>query len=260
MLPADWQVRFVEMVRGAAPLEGTWFAGGQGLSPVEQIGVYRDQFRMRLGESLSAELPGLSALVGEPVSALIEAFLLDHPPSSWSLDHAARPFAGWLRDRGAPEEQVEMAALDRAVAECFLAADAEPVPLEALHPDAVFRLAPSARRLRLRFDVHRFRSEALSALPTAPPPAPPRAPPHGGDWRLLLYRAEDGPRHWELDPATDAVLGAFEAGATVAEAVEAALAVGPEAAAGLGALFHGIATRRALDSRAGGDIARENLR
>ena len=61
MLPADWQVRFVEMVRGAAPLEGTWFAGGQGLSPVEQIGVYRDQFRMRLGESLSAELPGLDS-------------------------------------------------------------------------------------------------------------------------------------------------------------------------------------------------------
>ena len=190
------------------------------------------------------------------MSALIEAFLLDHPPSSWSLDHAARPFAGWLRDRGAPEEQVEMAALDRAVAECFLAADAEPVPLEALHPDAVFRLAPSARRLRLRFDVHRFRSEALSALPTAPPPAAP----HAGDWRLLLYRAEDGPRHWELDPATDAVLGAFEAGATVAEAVEAALAVGPEAAEGLGALFHAIATRRALDSRDRWDIARENLR
>lgn len=238
MLPADWQRQMVEMVRGAAPLDGAWFAGGPSLSPLEQIGVYREQFRMRLTEALRAELPGLVALVGEGVEALFEAFLLDHPPVSWSLDHAAQPFAGWLAGRGAPPEQVDMATLDGAVSACFLAADAAPAPPEALSPDRRLVLAPSARLLRLRADLHRFRAAALSGqIPTAPRPEA---------WPLLIYRAEHGPRHWELDPPTDAALSVFARCGTALEAAEAALAAAPEAAATLGAVFHEIAARRVL--------------
>lgn len=238
MLPADWQARVVEMIRGAAPLDGAWFRGSAALSPEEQIGVYREQFTLRLTEALDAELAGLRGLLGDGLDGLFEAYLLDHPPRSWSLDHAADRFPAWLEAQEAPAEQVEMARLDLAVSALFLAADApvaSPADLSAGRP---LTLAPSTRRLRLGWDVHRHRSETLQGRP-APAPRP-------GDWRLLLYRTEDGPRHWELDPATDAALGAFARGCTVEEAVDAALTEAPEAAPTLGALFREIAARRVL--------------
>ena len=64
VLPPDWQARMVAMIRGAEPLEPDWFTGGPVLGPAEQIGVYRDQYRLRMWNTLVDEVPGTLALLG----------------------------------------------------------------------------------------------------------------------------------------------------------------------------------------------------
>lgn len=237
MLPPDWQARMVDMIRGAAPLDGGWFAGGPALAPLEQIGVYREQFQLRLRDALLGELPGLSALMGEALDALFEPFLVDHPPDSWSLDHAARPFAGWLAARGAPQAQVDMARLEAAVMAGFSAADPAPLDLAALSPSTRLTLSPPVTVLALGWSVHRYRADAL--VGRDPAPLQP------GLYHLAVYRLDHEVRHWELSPLQRALLQAFSPGATLEGAIEAALAQVPEPD-GLGPAFHEIAARRIL--------------
>ena len=63
-LPDDWRETFVEMVQGKRPLEADWFTGGPALSPMEQIEVYKNQYRLRLYDALVEEVPGLAHLLG----------------------------------------------------------------------------------------------------------------------------------------------------------------------------------------------------
>lgn len=238
MRPPDWQRRMVEMIRGAAPLDGSWFAGGPWLDPSAQIGVYREQFHLRMSEALDGELPGLRALMGEALDGLYEAFLADHPPSSWSIDHLARPLADWLAAREADQCQVDMARLDAAVMACFAAADSAPLETSMLQADSVLTLAPAARLLELSWDVHRLRSEALQGqVYMAPAPAP---------CTLALYRQRHEVRHWETSPLEHALLSAFSQPTSLAEAAARALAAHPQAAEALGRAFHEIARRGLL--------------
>jgi len=238
MRPPDWQRRMVEMIRGAAPLDGSWFAGCPWLDPLEQIGVYRQQFQLRLSEALDGELPGLRALMGEALNELYEAFLADHPPSSWSIDHVARPFADWLEARGADPCQVDMARLDAAVMACFAAADSTVLETSMLQADSVLVLSPSTRLLALRWDVHRLRSAALEGqVYMAPRPTP---------CTLALYRQGQEVRHWETSALQHGLLSSFVEPTSLALAAERALATQPEAASAIGAAFHEIARRGLL--------------
>ena len=56
-LPPDWQGSLLEMIRGAAPLNGALFAGSETLSGEEQVGVYAQQFRLRIRPALHQGRP-----------------------------------------------------------------------------------------------------------------------------------------------------------------------------------------------------------
>lgn len=209
----------VEMIRGAAPLDGAWFAGGPVLGPTEQIGVYRDQYRMRLGDALLEELPGWCAMVDEPQRGrVVEAYLAAHPSRTWTLNRVADAFAGWLEGGGAPVAQVEMARLDLAVQRGFEAAAGRPLRPEDLAEVPPLRLQPHARLLRFTHDVHRLRAAALAG--EAPPPLTQ------GDFPLVIFRRGLQMRHWELPLGAWALLDGIARGLAVEAAVERALAEG----------------------------------
>ena len=224
------------MIRGAAPLDGAWFGGSATLSPEAQIAIYREQYELRLPEAVRGEVPGLAALVGDEIDALIASYLQDHPPTSWSLDHVAHALPGWLEARGAPRVQVDMARLDAAVMAGFTAADAP-----ALAPTDLggrLRLRPSTVLLALATNVAALR-EAL--LCDHPPPDIQE-----GAFFVVIYRAELAMRHWLVPPALYALLDAWTEDATVAEVLARTLDRHPDAGPFLELWFKEIGQRQIL--------------
>lgn len=216
-LPADFTARMVEMIRGAAPADDAWFAGGPILSPAEQLEVYREQYRLRMWDALWEEIPGVRHLLGDGLDDVVWGYLADCPPRTWTLGDIADRLADWLAARGAPEAHVDMARLDRAVMKGFVAADGVTPTAEALATMPPLRLQPHVTLLRLRANVHEVRSAVVSG---APPPALA-----AGDFPVVIFRRDLRMRHAEVEPGAFAVLEALSGGATVDRAVEAALAV-----------------------------------
>lgn len=232
-LPADWQTRMVDMIRGAAPLDGTWFTGGPALSPQAQIAVYREQYRLRLFDAVVIEAPGLAKLLGVAMNGdapdpawlsdvdgpgLIHDYIADCPSRSWTLDRVADALADWLRDRGARVELVEMARLDHAVQRGFAAAEGMPLRAEDLSRMPRLALQPHVSLLRNRTNVHRVRSALLSG--DAPPDLVP------GDFPLVIFRRGVRMRHWEIPLGSWGILCGIQDGLEVGSAIERAFARG----------------------------------
>ena len=203
-LPPDWQRSLLEMIRGAAPLDGALFAGSQTLSGEQQLGVYAQQFRLRVQPALHQDAPGLAALLGPEIEPLFAQYLQDCPPRSWSLDHLADRLEGWLAGRGAPLAHQEMARLDHAVQEIFFAA--EPLPLDpaALGGMPELVTSPAVQLLTLQHSVHHFRAQALGG--EQPDPLVQ------GPFHVIVYRKARRVRHLEVEPACLALLQHIELG------------------------------------------------
>ncbi len=247
MLPADWQARMVEMIRGAAPLSGAWFAPGPWLDPEAQIGVYRQQFQMRMSDALDGELPGLRALMGEALDPLYEAFLLAHPPDSWSLDHLARPFADWLEAQGADRCHVDMARLDAAVMRAFTAEDPRPLEVSQLHPALRLELSPSTVLLELGFSVHLARASIVQGQIQLAPVERACA--------IAVYRQGLEVRHWEPGSLEEALLRAFTTPTSLEAGLSQALSLLPTHATAVGPALHAIAARQLLRAAADSEEA-----
>ncbi len=220
-LPEDWRAQLMAMIRGLSPLDGALFSGGPGLSPLQQIGVYREQHVLRHRAALRANLPGLTALWGEHADAQLDRYVQDHPSTSWTLERLGEPMLVWLEAQDAPQEDQALAAVDLAVLQVFHAPAPRPLDPSTLTTARLGR-SPTARRLRLPLDAHRWRAQALSG--ETPPPMT------ACDARVVVYRHEQRVRHIELPAAADALLAALEpeAGLTVSEAIDAALRSGAD--------------------------------
>ena len=224
-LPTDWQERFVAQIAGRAPLDGTLFSGGPTLSPLAQVGIYRDQYRLRLTEAIRDDLRGLGSLLGrDALDPLIEAFLLAHPSRSWSLSAASRPFADWYATREPAVHLLEMARIDLAVQHGFTAASGQALTLADLVGVPDLALAPHATLLWNTTNVHQLRSALLGGR-DAPALERQEVP-------LVLYRQDLAMRHLELEPGAWQILQEIAEGASLIDAIEAAVrsgAIAPEA-------------------------------
>ena len=192
----------VEQIRGAQPVAGDWFSGGPGLSPSDQIEVYREQFRLRLVDAVVEELPGLCHLLGEAREELLWAYLQDHPPHTWTLNRVADAMPSWLDARGAPGAQVQMATLDLLVSAGFEAAAPRPLEPASLLGAPCLRRTPPTGLLRLRWSVHHTRSAVVSG--SAPPPLEP------GEWHLVVFRRGLRMRHLEIEAPLWRILAALD--------------------------------------------------
>lgn len=221
-LPPDWQSRMVEMIRGATPVDDSWFAGGPVCTPQEQIEIYVRQYRLRLYRSLLDEIPGLAGLLGDSDEgeALLRRYLMAHPSGSWTLNRVADRLADWLAEQpGVPVHHVEMAQLDRAVQQGFEARSGEPLDPARLAQMPALRLQPHVTLLRLTHNVH-----ALRATPRREGVEPPAL--ESGDYPLVVFRRGIKMRHWVMPLGAWSVLREIDRGHTVPEALEAVFAKG----------------------------------
>ena len=182
----------VDAIRGAAPPDPSWFRGGPVLGPAAQIGIYQEQFRLRFLDAVRVEIPGLAHLLGEDAETLIFDYLAAHPPNCWTLNRVADPLVGWLRSRGAPTEQIEMASLDHAVSAGFEAAEGQTPRPEALAGMPALTLQPHVHLLEVRHDVHAYRSAVIAG--EAGPRPPRRGPLAPGGLPARLQDAPSGRR------------------------------------------------------------------
>lgn len=241
-LPPDWRERTLDMIRRAAELDGSWFTGGPRCSPVEQIEIYRTQYRLRLYDALLVEVPGLSHLLGdERREEVLLGFLYAHPSSAWTLNRVADGLGDWLASQpGARPEWVEMARLDWAVQHAFESADQEALEPAALVGVPGLRLQPHVHLLRLSYNVHEIRSAVLTGG------TPPEVA--AGDHPVVVYRAGHQVRHWVVPLGMWGILKAIGEGRTLPEALDAVFVAGwaspEELTEHVGDWFHDMATLR----------------
>lgn len=204
--------RAAEEVRGLlADLPGLPAAGG--------ARVYAEMYAARLEEALAADFPALAAAAGpEAFGALARRYAAAFPPDDPDLGRFGRHLPRFLAS-GAPPglraDAADLAALEWARSESFLAADVLPAGAGALaaagegFPRARLELVPALRALRLDHDPRAVLEAALAGA-AVPPPAP-------GPVHLAIWRRGFEVVHAALDRDEAAALAAARAGATLGE-------------------------------------------
>ena len=128
------------------------------LSPKARIEIYAEMYWLRMRDTLRVSFPAVHSALGDhDFDALVADFLRQHPSTHHSLDRLGVPFAAFLRT-GHPE-QADVAALEWARAESFIALDGPVVPFSELQSipaeswgELSLKAHPSVRVLELERD------------------------------------------------------------------------------------------------------------
>lgn len=219
VLPDDWRDQVTAMIARRAPLDGAMFRGGPVLTPVEQIGVYRRQYELRLYDALEEEIRGLVHLLGPRTKAVLWAYLDAHPSRSWTLNHVADALIPWLEAREVDVAELEMARVDRAVQRGFDAAPGVLLTPEHLQELPDLRLQAHVTLIRLTTNVHAVRSAALGEREIPPLTRDLDVP-------LVVFRNGLRMRHWELAPGAWHVLDQLRQGASTLDALTSVVEAG----------------------------------
>jgi hypothetical protein len=204
-----------------------------GIPPALRLAIYRNNLHEGFIKALALAFPVIERLVGEAYfRQLALEFLHAHPSRAGNLHHIGAPLEPFLRQRFAHTEYAylcDIAALEWAYQEAFIAADAEalsPVALrgiDALGCERVrFGLHPSCGLVRSDYPIVRIwranrpesQSDEIIDLRS------------GGDNVLVLRTAECIELH-RLSAGELALLSAFARGETLGDAYDAARAADP---------------------------------
>ena len=115
------------------------------------LAVYQNNYRAQLVGCLEQAFPTLRRWVGEELFLVASIRHIDnYPPHAWTLDAYPEWFYRTLKSEFPHNPDVhELAWIEWALSEAFVAADAQPLPMEALAgldwDTAVLQLTPSLR-------------------------------------------------------------------------------------------------------------------
>jgi hypothetical protein len=162
------------------------------LSSRERVDIYTRQYPARMHDALAEDFPCLVHALGHSrFDALVPAYARAHPSEHHDLGQFGRRLVSYLRRRARTlprADLADLAALEWARAQCFLAADAGPVGREALAalppeaiPHARLLLIPGLAVLDASYDVLPL-WKALDEGRRAPKPRAAR-PSHTVVWR-----------------------------------------------------------------------------
>lgn len=121
------------------------------LGPATGLTIYQNNYRTQLVDCLRTSYPQLHKRMGEREFLAAAISHIDaHPPHAWTLDAYATGFEQTLIQRHPDNPDLhELAWIELALAEAFVAADAEPVSLAMLQTidwdHARLRMTPALR-------------------------------------------------------------------------------------------------------------------
>jgi len=196
-----------------------------------RFAAYRTNVVASLVGTLEAAFPATATHAGQANFRFAASrFALAQPPREARLLAYGADFPAWLANFRPAQEKpwlAELARLEWARNEALFAADAEPLlaaALASLPPEQVpglrFALHPSVRLLTSDFPLLDLWSAAQADDVAAAEPA-------RGCHHILIQRPAFAVQQFALDAGAQALLAAFAAGATLAEAAETALAAAP---------------------------------
>lgn len=137
----------------------------------ERLALVRGMYWLRQGLALERSFPRLLEHMGlERFRAVGRRYLALCPSTSFDVERVGDALPRWLRSIDRVVE-ADIAAIERASWQSFVAPDEDLWPLEALPADFPHRTFPLARHVRL-LDVA---AEAIAAFPDLPRPAGPTA-------------------------------------------------------------------------------------
>lgn len=195
----------------------------------DRLDIYRNNLREGFIKALAIGFPVIEKLVGvEFFRRLALDFLIAHPSRSGDLHPIGAPFARFLQARFANTEYAyfaDVAALEWAHQQVLIAADAQPIALDALaavnpadYENLRFELHPAAALVRSAFPIIRI-WQANQPDASADDQIDLAA---DGD-NVLVLRAADWIELHSLPAGDFAALEALAAGASLGAALECAL-------------------------------------
>lgn len=222
---------------------GQHLAPGPVLSAAQGMAIYNQQYWWRLFITLQEHYPTLVHLFGftDFNAQIAEPYLLQYPPSDWSLIPLGWELPSWLEETYREEDRplvLQAASLDEAYQRLFHAPTCPSIVLP-LPPSQRITLQPFIALFALDADFFTFRKQLLAQEPsyweTDDFPPLTKKP----CW-FALFRGPRGLRHEPLSQAQYLLLHAFQTGATLSEAcglLEANNSLLEEAIAHIGAWF-----------------------
>jgi hypothetical protein len=214
------------------------------LSSFERLEIYNRQYWFRLFSSFEEDFPGLKSIVGsQRFEKLMRAYLEAHPSRSFTLRNLGSSVVGWLEENPqftAPftADAVGMAALEWAHIEAFDSEQRTPLAasdIDGLDDHSRLELQPYLRLVQAPSAV----DDALIAIRDRSQGAGSQASnavgihlvrrtrslkPVPGHIYLAVHRFEDSVYYKRLAREDYRLLRAFDRGATLGEAIEAAFA------------------------------------
>lgn len=149
-------------------------AGRIGATAMPGLGVYLNTYRAQLVACLEGSFARTRAWIGDEAFLHAAAHHIDRvPPSSWTLDAYAHDFPMTLAALYPDDPEIEeIARIERALEEMFVAADCPTVAIDALHDidwdGVVLHILPTIELIDLRTNA----SAIWSALAADEPPPP----------------------------------------------------------------------------------------
>jgi hypothetical protein len=197
------------------------------LSPLERVAIYQRMYPIRMYEALAGDYPGLEHFLGEEgFDALVRAYIQVHPSRSYSLNRLGDRLPDFIRTYPGVRRQDfchELAGLELAVTEVFdgpesprlSEAAVAGVPPEAwesarLEPVAAFRL------LSFRYPVNAY-LQSVRDDNHDHPKARLR------DTWVAVYRRDYAVYRLDLSRSAHELLADLVSGATLGDAIAAAL-------------------------------------
>lgn len=158
------------------------------LIPAECLELYHRQYWFRLLDSIEEDFPGLFRLLGkEAFWEMIEAYLSEHPSTSYTLRHLGRRVPEFVRkffreiDPIMKARIFSVSTIEWALMEVFEAPDAEVASPEQVASEC-FGLTPALQIFDLPVDASSWLSEAESEW----------SPILGENFPVAVWRAEGG--------------------------------------------------------------------
>jgi hypothetical protein len=237
MLPLrDLQKRFDRALFDDAPdAVAPWIrACDTGADSRAQLAIYRNNLREGFRKALALGFPVIVRLVGaDCFRQLALSFQAEHPSRSGDLHPIGEPFAQFLHLRFDDTQYAylsDVAALEWAYQQSFVAADAPPFDPEALrevpphlYGQLRFTLHPSCGLVQSPYPV--LRIWAVNQSDVADGEVVDLS--SGGNF-VLIRRAAEGVEMRRITAADFAILDAFSRGTVLGDALETAFAVDPD--------------------------------
>ncbi len=190
--------------------------GDDRMASADRVAIYAGMYVARLHEVMKEDYPATAAVLGQSFAEIVREYLVAYPPKKPSVFFAGQSFPAFLRSHPICRRMpylADLAALERAMVEVFVAPDVAPLDEAALRAIS----AADWPRLRMRtvsalrlFEVQWRVAALLRDVQSGRRPKKPRR----GKKFLLVWRIGGRVYFRETDAAEAAALKLLGRGAT----------------------------------------------